>query len=96
VILLGQCFIDDVIVYMLKSFEEHLTHLRATFAWIREKGVKLHPKKVKLAMPSAPYLGHEIVPNGKAPQCNDRGPYHRTTAAKRMQRHFLAAELLYI
>jgi hypothetical protein len=28
--------------------------------------------------------------------CNDRGPYHRTTAAKRMQRHFLAAELLYI
>jgi hypothetical protein len=31
-----------------------------------------------------------------APPCNDRGPYHRTTAAKRMQRHFLAAELLYI
>jgi hypothetical protein len=29
-------------------------------------------------------------------ECNDRGPYHRTTAAKRMQRHFLAAELLYI
>jgi hypothetical protein len=28
--------------------------------------------------------------------CNDRGPYHRTTAAKRMQRHFFAAELLYI
>jgi site-specific DNA-cytosine methylase len=28
------------------------------------------------------------------PRCNDRGPYHRTTAAKRMQRHFLAAELL--
>jgi hypothetical protein len=29
-------------------------------------------------------------------KCNDRGPYHRTTAPKRMQRHFLAAELLYI
>jgi hypothetical protein len=28
--------------------------------------------------------------------CNDRGPYHRTTAAKRMQRNFLAAELQYI
>jgi hypothetical protein len=30
------------------------------------------------------------------PSCNDRGPYHWTTAAKRMQRHFLAAELLYL
>jgi hypothetical protein len=28
--------------------------------------------------------------------CNGWGPYHRATAAKRMQRHFLAAELLYI
>jgi hypothetical protein len=63
----ARCYIDDVIVYS-KSFEEHLTHLRATFARIREKGVKLHPKKLKLAMPSVPYLGHEIVPNGTAPQ----------------------------
>jgi hypothetical protein len=63
----ARCYIDDVIVYS-KSFEEHLTHLRATFARIREKGVKLHPKKMKLAMSSVPYLGHEIVPNGTAPQ----------------------------
>jgi hypothetical protein len=46
-------------------------------------------------------LGAVALPVGQATpvsvvQCNDRGPYHRTTAAKRMQRHFLAAELLYI
>jgi hypothetical protein len=63
----ARCCIDDVIVYG-KSFEEHLTHLRATFARIRKKGVKLHPMKMKLAMRSVPYLGHEIVPNGTAPQ----------------------------
>jgi hypothetical protein len=63
----ARCYIDDVIIYS-KSFEEHLTHLRATFARIREKGVKLHLKKMKLAMPSVPYSGHEIVPNGTAPE----------------------------
>jgi hypothetical protein len=31
----ARCYINDVIVYS-KSFEEHLTHLRATFAPIRE------------------------------------------------------------
>jgi hypothetical protein len=63
----ARCYIDDVIVYS-KSFEEHFTHLRATFARICKKGVKLHPKKLKLAMPSVPYLGHEIVSNRTAPQ----------------------------
>jgi hypothetical protein len=61
------CYIDDVVVYS-KSFEEHLTHLRVTFARIRGKGMKQRPKKMKLGMPRVPYLGHEIVPNGTAPQ----------------------------
>jgi hypothetical protein len=38
----------------------------------------------------------EVAMKAEEAQCNDRGPYHWTTAAKRMQRHFLAAELLYI
>jgi hypothetical protein len=59
------CYIDDIIVHS-QSFEDHLIHLRRTFGQIREKGVKLHPKKMKLAMPSVSYLGHEIVPNGTA------------------------------
>jgi hypothetical protein len=61
----AQCYIDDIIVHS-QSFEDHLIHLRRTFSEIREKGVKLHPKKMKLAMPSVSYLGHEIVPNGTA------------------------------
>jgi hypothetical protein len=61
----ARCYIDDIIVHS-QSFEDHLIHLRRTFGQIREKGVKLHPKKMKLAMPSVSYLGHEIVPNGTA------------------------------
>jgi hypothetical protein len=59
----ARCYIDNIIVH-IQSFEDHLIHLRRTFGQIREKGVKLHPKK--LAMPSVSYLGHEIVPNGTA------------------------------
>jgi hypothetical protein len=59
----ARCYIDDIIVHG-QSFKDHLIHLRRTFGQIREKGVKLHPKKMKLAMPSVSYLGHEIVPNG--------------------------------
>lgn len=63
----ARCYIDDIIVHS-KSFEDHLVHLRTTFTRVREKGVRLHPKKMKIAMPSVAYLGHEIVPNGTATQ----------------------------
>jgi hypothetical protein len=61
----ARCYIDNIIVHS-QSFEDHLIHLCRTFGQIWEKGVKLHPKKIKLAMPSVSYLGHEIVPNGTA------------------------------
>jgi hypothetical protein len=61
----ARCYIDDIIVHS-QSFKDHLVHLRRTFGQIREKGIKLHPQKMKLAMPSVSYLGHEIVPNGTA------------------------------
>jgi hypothetical protein len=61
----ARCYIGNIIVHS-QSFEDHLVHLRRTFGQIREKGVKLHPKKMNLAMPSVSYLGHEIVPNGTA------------------------------
>ncbi|GAQ93234.1 hypothetical protein KFL_013780010, partial [Klebsormidium nitens] len=62
-----RCYIDDVIIHS-KSFEEHLTHLRAVFERLRAKRIKCHPKKMRLAVRTVSYLGHYIVPGGTAPQ----------------------------
>jgi hypothetical protein len=44
-------------------------------------------------LPSERSEGHNIPTE---PGCNDRGPYHWTTAAERMRRHFFTAKLLYL
>ena len=62
-----RCYIDDVIIFS-KSFDEHLRHLRAVFEQLRAKRIKCHPKKMRLAVRTVPYLGHYIVPGGTAPQ----------------------------
>ena len=62
-----RCYIDDLIIFS-KSFEEHLTHLRAVFERLRAKTIKCHPKKMRLAVPDVEFLGHYVVPNGIAPQ----------------------------
>ncbi|GAQ80426.1 hypothetical protein KFL_000540030 [Klebsormidium nitens] len=62
-----RCYIDDVIIHS-KSFDEHLIHLRAVFERLRAKRIKCHPKKMRLAVRTVPYLGHFIVPGGTAPQ----------------------------
>jgi hypothetical protein len=35
---------------------------------LRDKGIKCHPEKMRIAEPDVAYLGHPIVPGGTAPQ----------------------------
>ena len=52
-------YIDDIIVYS-DSVEEHICHLQQVFDRLRQVGLKLHPKKCKIAYPRVHYLGHVV------------------------------------
>jgi hypothetical protein len=60
------CFIDDVIIFS-KNLKDHMQHLRQVFGRLRDKGVKCHPFKMKVAFPDVDYLGHKVVPSDTAP-----------------------------
>ena len=62
----ARCFIDDVIVFS-KQLSEHKQHLRAVFGRLRDKNIKCHPSKMRVAFPDVEYLGHKVVPRGTAP-----------------------------
>lgn len=49
-------YIDDIIVYS-DSFTNHLQHLRAIPRLLKEKGLKLKPRKCELFQKSVRYLG---------------------------------------
>jgi hypothetical protein len=59
----ARCFIDDVVISS-KTLKDHKQHLRQVFGRLRDKGVKCHPSKMRVAFP---YLGHKVVPSGTAP-----------------------------
>ena len=62
----ARCFIDDVIIFS-KTLKDHKQHLRQVFGRLRDKGVKCHPSKMRVAFPDVDYLGHKVVPSGTAP-----------------------------
>jgi hypothetical protein len=62
----ARCFIDDVIIFS-KTLKDHKQHLRQVFGRLRDKGVKCHPSKIRVAFPDVDYLGHKVVPSGTAP-----------------------------
>ena len=62
----ARCFIDDVIIFS-KSLSEHKQHLRQVFGRLRDKNIKCHPSKMRVAFPDVEYLGHKVVPRGTAP-----------------------------
>ena len=56
-------YLDDTIVFS-QDFDSHLENLRRVLARLREKGVKLNPKKCKLFFNEVSYLGSVISKEG--------------------------------
>lgn len=56
-------FFDDILVYN-SSLEEHISHLRQVFQWLRANSWKLKLSKCKFACESISYLGHVISATG--------------------------------
>ena len=59
-------YIDDIIVYS-DSVEDHVNHLQQVFERLRQVGLKLHPKKCRIAYPEVHYLGHVVSAAGVYP-----------------------------
>lgn len=57
--------LDDVII-LGRTFEEHLTNLRAVFDRFCEAGLKLKPSKCALCQPEVEFLGHIVSAKGVA------------------------------
>jgi hypothetical protein len=62
----ARCFIDDVLIFS-KTLKDHKQHLRQVFGRLRDKGVKCHPFKMRVAFPYVDNLGHKVVPSGTSP-----------------------------
>ena len=56
-------YLDDIII-VGKSFENHLSNIKAVLDRIREAGLKLQPAKCKFFRVEVPYLGHIVSKNG--------------------------------
>jgi transposase InsO family protein len=58
-----EVYIDDIIV-PAQTASEFLQNLRQVFERIRKHNIVLHPKKVRIGMPSVEYTGHIIDRSG--------------------------------
>ena len=56
-------YMDDIFVYS-KTFEDHLGHLDALFARLRDANLKLRAAKCNVCQDETPYLGHIITADG--------------------------------
>ena len=52
-------YLDDLLIYS-NSWEEHMQHLRAVLAKLREHKLYAKPSKCTFATPSVSFLGHKI------------------------------------
>lgn len=58
-------FFDDILIYSA-SWSEHLQHLQAVFAVLREHQLQVKHSKCAFGTPSVAYLGHVISASGVA------------------------------
>jgi len=56
-------YLDDILVFS-KDFEQHLDHLQAVFAKLKEVNLKLKPSKCHFALSKVSYLGHILTKDG--------------------------------
>src|SRR5215469_2954036 len=56
-------YLDDLNIY-LKTFEEHLQHLRIVFERLQKAGLRLNPEKCKFVTEELSFLGHLISKDG--------------------------------
>lgn len=59
-------YLDDIVVFST-GFDEHLERLRKVFNRFRAAGVKLSPRKCRLALPEVTYLRHVVNARGIRP-----------------------------
>lgn len=57
---------DDILIYA-SEMTEHDSRLKAVLQRCREKGLKLNPKKIQLAVPEVKYMGHILSADGVKP-----------------------------
>ena len=58
-------YLDDIIICG-KTFEEHLSNLRAVFECLKQAGLKLQPTKCAFARKKVEFLGHIVSEDGIA------------------------------
>ncbi|OIR56975.1 MAG: uncharacterized protein A8A55_2274, partial [Amphiamblys sp. WSBS2006] len=60
-------YIDDIIIYS-KTKDEHIQHLKAVAALLKEAGLKINAEKSKFLRSEVEYLGHVISADGVRPK----------------------------
>jgi hypothetical protein len=70
-----KCYIDDIIVFSL-TLANHMCHLQGVFGRLKERNLKLHPRKCQFFHIHVEYLGHMIYPSGLGVQ--KVKPFHRS------------------
>lgn len=55
----ARCYIDDIVIFS-KTFDEHMTHLRAVLGLLLKVNITLDPKKSFIGYPSIPLLGQRV------------------------------------
>ena len=63
----ARCYIDDIVIWS-KDVKEHLEHISAVFARLRDAGLKVHPGKCQFAVDKIDFLGHTLSAKGLSPQ----------------------------
>ena len=63
----ARCYIDDILIWS-SNLKEHLMHLSAVFARLKDAHLKVHPGKCQFAVDSIDFLGHHVSAAGLSPQ----------------------------
>ena len=60
-------YLDDVIIYLKGSFNNHLGHIKQVFEILRRANFKIKLKKCYFCLPNIHFLGHIVRRNGIRP-----------------------------
>src|SRR5436305_13586954 len=53
-------YLDDVIIYIKRTIEQHLDHLRQVFQILKKAVLKIKLKQCHFCLPSLNFLGHIV------------------------------------